>query len=503
MNLISPPPDRSTGRVSRIAALGDWSLGARRTLPLKSGSGAASMATLRAAVEACTLSDGAAIGFHHHFRNGDRTIAAVMAALADTGLRNLTLVASSLFPVHEKLLPYVRAGTIGRIVTDYMRGPLADAVIGRELAELAVFQSHGGRARAISSGEIVLDAAFVGVPLAHVSGAATGRGGRIACGPLGYAMVDAAYARKTVVLADEVSEEMPAQVDIPATQVDLLVPFADPGDPAGILSGSTRPLDTPVAQHIADMVVRVIEAAGLIQPGFSFQTGAGGYSLAAVPAIGRSLAQAGLAADFVSGGITAAHVEMLKQGLVRRVRDVQSFDLEAVRSSITHPDHHAMSAADYASPDNPDAAVNGLSVMLLGAGEVDLDFNVNVAVGGDGRLIGGPGGHPDAAEGASLSIVTTTLTGSGFAKIVDAAACVTTQGTHIDVVVTDRGIAVNPLRPDLAEDLRRAGLPVGSIGALRARAAAEAFSTRRILDGRPIAVVENRRGGPLDVILSA
>ncbi len=448
----------------------------------------------------CGLSDGAVVSFHHHFRDGDRTMLAVMTALAESGLRDLTVAASSLFPTHGSLLPFIASGVITRIITDYVRGPLADAILDGRLPRLSVLQSHGGRARAIASGELHIDAAFIAAPLAHLSGAATGRGGRLACGPLGYAMVDAAHARTTVILADSITETILPHVDIPAHHVDILVPFADPGDPAGIRSGSTLPQNSPEARLIADTVIRVIEAAGLIRPGFAFQSGAGGYSLGAVPAIAQRLADSRVVADYVSGGITAAHVSLLEQGLVRQIRDVQSFDLAAVRSSITHPDHQAMSASDYASPDNPNAAVEGLSVMLLGAGEVDLGFNVNVAIGGNGQMIGGPGGHPDAAQGAELAIVTTTLTGGGFAKIVEDVACVTTPGGDVDVVITDAGVAVNPGRSDLSRSLSASGLNVEPIEALLALASAKARSVRRVAEGEPVVVVEHREGGTLDII---
>ena len=56
--------------------------------------------SLRAAIEACELKDGSTISFHHHLRNGDGVLNAVVAEAARMGLRDLTIAASSLFPVH-------------------------------------------------------------------------------------------------------------------------------------------------------------------------------------------------------------------------------------------------------------------------------------------------------------------------------------------------------------------------------------------------------------------
>ena len=42
---------------------------------------------------------------------------------------------------------------------------------------------------------------------------------------------------------------------------------------------------------------------------------------------------------------------------------------------------------------------------ILGATEIDTDFNVNVHTDSSGRIMGGSGGHSDAAAGSKLSII--------------------------------------------------------------------------------------------------
>jgi citrate lyase subunit alpha/citrate CoA-transferase len=93
---------------------------------------------------------------------------------------------------------------------------------------------------------------------------------------------------------------------------------------------------------------------------------------------------------------------MLEAGLFRKVFDVQCFDLKAVESYRTNRRHQAMSASLYANPHNRGALVNQRDAMLLGAAEVDLEFNVNVTTGTNGVLLGGSGGHADTAADASL-----------------------------------------------------------------------------------------------------
>ncbi|WP_298860890.1 citrate lyase subunit alpha [uncultured Sulfitobacter sp.] len=453
---------------------------------------------LAAAFDGFGIGDDAILSFHHHYRNGDRLINAVLAEAARRGLRGLTIAPSSLFPVHAPLADYIKNGVIGDVVTDYAKGPAAEAMLSGALRNPVLLQSHGGRARALSTGALTVDVAFVGASLATADGACTGRGGALACGPLGYAMVDAAYATNTVVCAHEIISGPLPHIDIPAAHVDAVIPFSHPGDVGGIASDTTLPSPTPQARQIGSLVAKVIAGAGLMRDGMSLQTGAGGYSLSAVPLIGAAMAQAGVRGSYISGGITGAHVALQQAGLFERIHDVQCFDDAAVASSCSNGGHHAMSASDYANPLNSDAIVEELSVMVLGAVEIDRAFNVNVTIGGGGTLIGGPGGHPDAAQGAELTIVTTGLTAGGYAKLVEHARCVTTAGAYVDVLVSDYGIAVNPARPDLVTALGKAGLPIIAFDALMKIAHQNATKSRVPTAPRPRVYLEHRAGGIFD-----
>lgn len=118
-----------------------------------------------------------------------------------------------------------------------------------------------------------------------------------------------------------------------------------------------------------------------------------------------------------------------------------------------------------------------------------------------GIVIGGSGGHADTAAGARLTIVTTRLTAAGFPKIVPQVGTLTTPGATVDVVVTDHGIAVNPLRSELAERLRAAGIALCGIEALCDQAAR--LATRAAPpapSGRVVAISEYRDGTVTDVI---
>lgn len=459
------------------------------------------LADLDAALSACEVGDGATMSFHHHLRNGDGLLNAVMEVAARRGLRDLNVAATSIFPVHAPLVEHIRAGTVSRLSASFMAGPVAEAVSQGDLPNPAVLRTHGGRSRALLARELEVDVAFVAAPTADAMGNLNGADGPRACGPLGYPMSDVEVARRVVAVTDNLVAYPAPRIDIAQDKVDHVVEVDSLGDAQGIVSGTTRPAGDPVSLEIADHAAGVIAASGLLVPGFSLQNGAGGISLATAAAVRRRMSEHGIVGSFASGGITAFHVEMLEAGLFQALLDVQCFDAAAVRSYRRDPRHQAMSASMYANPHLRGAVVDRLDAVVLGAAEIDTDFNVNVTTRSDGIIIGGSGGHADTAAGAKLTIVTTRLSAAGYAKIVERVGTLTTPGDTIDVLVTDSGIAVNPKRPELQDRIRAAGLPVKAISDLQALAAARAEHTATPRgDGRVVAVSEYRDGRVTDLI---
>jgi len=457
-----------------------------------------------AAFEACNIGDGATLSFHHHLRNGDQVLNQVLAVAARRGLRGLRIAASSLFAVHAPLVEHMRSGVVSRLCTAYVAGPVAEALSRGELSTPVVMQTHGGRARAIESGELHIDVAFVAAPAADGQGNLSGAEGRAACGPLGYAMVDVQYADRVVAVTDHLCPHPLCPIDISQEKVDFVVSVDSIGDPKGILSGSTRPTTEPVGLQIASTAALAIAASGLLREGFSFQTGAGGVSIATSMYVKSLMSERRVQGGFGAGGVTGYLVDMLEAGLFRTVFDVQCFDLKAVESYRNDRRHQAMSASLYANPHNRGPLVDQLDAMLLGAAEVDLDFNVNVTTGTGGVILGGSGGHADTAAGAKLAMVTTRLAASAGPKIVERVGCVTTPGETIDVVVTEAGVAVHPRRGGLRDRLVAAGLEVVSMSVLldRARTLAAGVAPRTAAspDARVVGVVEYRDGRVIDVI---
>jgi citrate lyase subunit alpha/citrate CoA-transferase len=456
---------------------------------------------LRAAFRRIGIRDGMTLSFHHHLRDGDGVLNAVLATAAELGLRDLKIAPSAVFGVHAPVVDHLRSGVVTAIDCDYMVGPVARAVSHGALVRPVVLRTHGGRAAAIESGRLEVDVAFVAAPAADPYGNLSGIQGPTACGSLGYPVPDSEHADWVVAVTDHLVPHPLAPVSISQIRVDFVIEQPSIGDPAGILSGTTRPTEDPERLAIASAAAEVVRASGLLGDGFSYQTGAGGTSLAVTRDVRRTMEERGVVGSFALGGITASLVEMLEGGLFRRLLDVQGFDLEAVRSLAANPSHLEIGAGTYASPFTGGAAVNALDCVILGAIGVDTAFNVDVVTGSDGVIMGGSGGHSDAAAGARLAVVVGSLMRRGRPNLTDGVTTVTTPGESIDVLVTDHGVAVNPRRADLRKRLADAGLPVREVEELHGTAARLAIEPPRApSDGRIVAVVEYRDGTVIDVV---
>ena len=456
--------------------------------------------SLREAISAAGLRDGMTVSFHHHLRSGDYVINMVMNESAAMGIKNLTVNASSLFDVHAPLAEHIKSGVITKIITDYMSAGLGKYISAGIMEQPVEFMTHGGRPTAIMQGKTPIDVAFVAAPAADGDGNCTGKIGRSACGSLGYAFADAEYAKKTIIITDGLCEKL-EEPSIDGKFVDFVVCADEIGDPRGIVSGTTTITRDPVGLIMARDAADVIKYSGLLKEGFSFQTGAGGASLAAAKFLMDIMLEEKIRGSFGLGGITGYMVDMLRAGCFEELRDVQCFDLKAVESIRTDPRHHEIGAFEYASPANGHAWVNSLDAVILGATEIDTDFNVNVHTDSAGIIMGGSGGHSDTAAGAKLAMVIAPLFRARQPIITDRVNCVSTPGKDIDVLVTQYGIAVNPKNEELRDRLIRAHMPVVSIEELKAKAESLCGVPKALEHGeRVVAKVIGRSGEVQDLI---
>ncbi|POH05869.1 citrate lyase subunit alpha [Fructilactobacillus lindneri] len=448
------------------------------------------------------VKDGMTISFHHHFRNGDFVFNQVMKIIMDLGIKNLTLAPSSLTgAMNDVAIEAIKNGTVTNITTSGMRGSLGEEVSHGILKDSVIFRSHGGRARAIEEGDIKIDVAFLGVPNADRCGNANGMYGEEAFGSLGYALMDANYADKVVLLTDNLVDYPNTPAPINQTMVDYVVEVDKVGDPDKIGSGATRFTTDPKNLKIANLVSDVITNSSYFKEGFSFQTGSGGAALAVTRYLRKAMIEQNIHASFGLGGITKPMVDLLEEGLINKLMDVQDFDKAAAQSMKDNKNQQEISASWYADPDNKGAMVDQLDVAILSALEIDTDFNVNVLTGADGMIRGAVGGHQDAGT-AKLTIICAPLVRGRIPSVVKSVGTAVTPGDSIDVLVTERGIAVNPNRPELIDQLKNVpGIDLCTIDELAEKAEKIVGKEEPLkFDDNTVGIVEYRDGTVIDTI---
>ncbi|MGO2118535.1 MAG: citrate lyase subunit alpha [Fusobacterium sp.] len=458
--------------------------------------------TIKEAIEKCDLKDGMTISFHHHLRNGDYVLNMVMDEIAKMGIKNINLVASSLTKAHEPILEHIKSGVITGINTSGLRGTIAKEISKNNiLGKPVVFRTHGGRARAIESGEIKIDVAFVAAPTCDTLGNMNGHEGKSAFGAMGYPMVDVKFAEKVVAITDNLVPFPLKNISIEMTDVDYIVEVEEIGDPEKIATGATRITKNPQELLIAEKASEVLIASGVIKNGFSFQAGSGGSSLAVCRFLKEYMRENEIKGSFASGGATGYLVEFLEEGYFDALFDTQSFDTSVIKSLGKNANHIEMSSSMYANPHNKGCVAHQLDMMILSATEIDTDFNINSLTGSTGMIMGAQGGAPDTAAGAKLTVVVAPTMRKRIPIVTDKVTTVVTPGETVDVLVTERGICVNPRRKDIQEALDNAGIETKTIEKLREEV--------EKLTGKPektqysdtiVGVVEYRDGTVMDVI---
>ncbi|MGQ0723107.1 MAG: citrate lyase subunit alpha [Candidatus Eiseniibacteriota bacterium] len=429
-------------------------------------SGDKRVGSLREALERAGLRDGMTLSTHHHFRNGDLVANQLFDIAAEMGVRDLVWAPSASFPCHSPIVRHLERGVVHHIEGS-MNGPLGMLTSKGGMKGMGVLRSHGGRYQAIQDGQLPIDIAVIAAPTADCFGNATGDRGPSACGLLGFALADSEYAEHVIVVTDNLVPFPCLPWQIQGNRVDQVVVVDRVGDPSQIVSGTTQITASPDRLLIAEYVARFVRDAGILREGFSFQAGAGGIALAFALFLKGMMKEAGVTASFVRGGSTKFLVEMLEEGLTRCILDGQTFDLEGVRSMRENPAHVNTSPFTSYNYHGKGNFASMVDVTVLGATEVDVDFSANVVTHSDGLLLHGIGGWQNCLFGKCV-ILALPAVRDRIPVLVDRVTTLVGPGELIDVVITERGVAVNPRRKDLLEALRGSDLPLRDIREIKA-----------------------------------
>jgi citrate lyase subunit alpha/citrate CoA-transferase len=449
------PQGRTRGRT--IASCADYPDDGNKLVP-----------SLKEALLRAGLRDGMCISTHHHFRDGDLIANQIFAIAADLGIRDLVWAPSASFPCHTPIIAHLESGVVHHIEGS-MNGALGRYCSQGKMRGLGVLRSHGGRYQAIQDGELQIDIAVIAAPAADAFGNANALYGDTACGSLGFALADSEYAEKVIVVTDNLRPFPCVPWQIQGNLVDFTVVVDKVGIPEKIVSGTTQITRSPDRLLLAEMTARFCEAAGLVREGFSFQAGAGGTSLSIGIYFAELLKKHGLKSSFARGGSNKYLVEMLENGLTGYILDGQTFDLEGVRSLRDNSHHVTTSPFTSYNYHGKGNFASLIDVAILGATEIDLEFNGNVVTHSDGYLLHGIGGWQNCLF-AKCVILPLPLFRGRMPVIRDQVTTLCGPGELIDVIVTERGIAINPRRQDLLDAVKGAGLPLKSLEQLKVEA---------------------------------
>ncbi len=355
------------------------------------GDGNKEVENLKAALIKAGLKDGMTISTHHHFRNGDVVANMVFDIAKELGVKDLRWVPSASFPCHEHLVQYLDDGTIHHIEGS-MNGPLGKYVSEGNMKGLGVLRSHGGRYQAIQDGEVRIDITVIAAPTADNFGNANGVYGDTACGLLGFALADSQFADKVIIVTDNMVPFPAIPWQINGNHVDYVVKVEKVGIPEKIISGTTKITKSPDRLLIAEMTAQFCDQAGLIYDGFSFQAGAGGTALSIGNYFGDILKERNWKARFARGGSNKYLVQLLEEGYIDYILDGQTFDLEGIRSIRENGNHITTSPFTSYNYHGKGNFATFVDIVVLGATEVDVNFNANVVTHSDGYLLHGIGG---------------------------------------------------------------------------------------------------------------
>jgi citrate lyase subunit alpha / citrate CoA-transferase len=423
------------------------------------------VSSLKEALVRSGLKDGMTISTHHHFRDGDLLANQIFDIAHELGIKNLIWAPSASFPCHEHLIQYLENGTINRIEGS-MNGPLGRYTSSGKMSGLAVLRSHGGRYQSIQDGELKINITVIGAACCDTFGNANGLNGTSASGGLGFALADSEYADKVIVVTDHLVPFPCVPWQIQGNTVDYTVLVDKVGIPEKIVSGTTQITKSPDRLLLAELTARFCDVAGIIKDGFSFQAGAGGTALAVGDFFYKIMKAKGIKARFARGGSNLYLVKMLEEGYLDYILDGQTFDLFGVRSMASNPNHlmtTPFTSYNYHGKGNFAGMVD---VAILGATEIDLNFNGNVVTHSDGYLLHGIGGWQNCLFSKTV-IIPIPLFRDRIPVVVDNVTTLCGPGELIDVVVTERGICINPIRTDLIDKVKGSDLPILSIQELK------------------------------------
>lgn len=382
------------------------------------------------------IKDRMTISFNHYLGNGDYVQNIVNEEILKRDIKGLYYAPNSIFSNNTILSTLIENKNVTNIETTFLNGKVADTIGEGKLDGLLIINTIGGRSRKIESGEMPIDVAFITLPAFYKEGNTDN------C--LEYAISDLKYAHKVVLVTDCKSSAL-SKIELINKYVDVILEVDKVGEQVNNLLESTTDKED---LEIASLTSELLNELGLIKNNMSMQIETNKKTLAVINNIRDIMEQNNIKSSFVIGEKNNIFMDMQKKGLLEKFYDIKN-----------------LNSSKYVNPyDEP--ICDKLDFVVLNANEIDKDFNVNVITDFNGKIIGGSNVHSDIAHGAKVTVVITKLNEAKTSIIKNKVTTITTPGEDIDILVTEKGISINPKRNDLIEKIKYSKLPIYSIDEL-------------------------------------
>lgn len=441
------------------------------------------------------LKDGMTISFQSNHRNNNNILNLIIKEVDRLGVKDITLVITSLGKIHEPLIEYIKKGVITSIITSGIRGKIAKEIsLNNILKNPVVFKSTKNKVSSIVSGSLKIDISFIITSVSDSMGNSNGVEGKSSFGSVGYSMTEIKYSKNVIVITDTIVDFPLERNSISMEYVDYVVKI----DSISCKNNSSHAIKltkNPRELLLAEKAANVLIELGYIKNGFSIHPGPGGAFLAICKYLKEYMDLENIKGSFMIGGISSYLVNLLENGYFENIFDLQSYDDIAANSLLNNEKHIEVSDISYSN------ILSRLDIAVINATEIDINFNINLLTGSNGIIMGVPTIAQDIAEKANITIAISPSIRKRIPIITKEVTNVVVPGINVDILVTDRGICVNPLREDIIAILKKTNLKLIKIE--------ELYETVAKITGIPkkveftkniVGVIEHSNGSVIDVV---
>lgn len=415
--------------------------------------------SLRQALDQVGLKIGMVVSTHHGLKNADEVAFLFFSTVKIMGINYLSWAPADTFPCHDEMVQFFENSVITKMEGP-VRGKMGKYCSQGKMHEKVHLRSFQGRANALKSGDLNIDLAIIAAPIADVYGNASGWNGKVSGGPLHKALLDVKHAKRVIVVTDNLVGKPIDGPEITHSMVDFVVKEPQLTKKSFVLPKKVKLTHSPDKFLIAENAFNFLKALNILHNQPSVYLGSGEIQLTILQLIHTYLKERRQTLSQGLGKGSYLSVKMLNEGTLNQIIDMDPADEIALKSLKANSNHQMF---DYTTDHlDLEELFSTLDIVFMGAIQVDTNFNGNVVTASDGTMVSGVGFWQECLKG-KIVVLVLPLQRDRVPGVVSKLTTACDLGHNIDVVVTERGIAINPLRKDLLNSVKNKRLPLKSI----------------------------------------